>query len=222
MKTLRHPDSIPTPEKPELKSRNPPKNQGFEEPGLTRGESKLWAKSHWAVPICHPHSLLKGAACTWRPTWGESELSYSNILLKAGEVEVAKHCGTEKRPLLRLCIFTSHHAQLVRHDRPCTNIAINNFSIIICIIISIIIAHFSHHRKHKHIDQSISCTKSSRNPTQVKKVSSSHQTTRGWLTFWFKPLKGQLKPPIHITCGWLADRRLIHFAVFNNLVFKSL
>ena len=109
---------------------------------------------------------------------GESELSYSNILLKAGEVEVAKHCGTEKRPLLRLCIFTSHHAQLVRHDRPCTNIAINNFSIII--------AHLSDHRKLKHVGQSSSCTKSSRNPTQVKKVSSSHQTTRGWLTFWFK------------------------------------
>ena len=104
---------------------------------------------------------------------GGSELSYSNILLKAGEVEVAKHCGTEKRPLLRLCIFTSHHAQLVRHDRPCTNIAINNFSII---IISII-AHLSHHSKDaKHVGQSISCTKSSRNPTRVKKVSSSHDT----------------------------------------------
>ena len=167
MKTLRHPYSIPTPEKPELKSRYPYKNKGFEEPNLTRGESKLWAKSHWAVPMGHPNPLLKGAACTW------SELSYLNILLKAGEVEVAKHCGTEKRPLLRLCIFTSHHAQLVRHDRPCTNIAINNFSII---IISII-AHLSHHSKDaKHVGQSISCSKSSRNPTRVKKVISSHDT----------------------------------------------
>ena len=124
----------------------------------------------WAPPTHYskaPHALggLRGG----------SELSYSNILLKAGEVEVAKHCGAEKRPLLRLCIFTSHHAQLVRHDRPCTNIAINNFNI----IISIIIAHLSHHSKH--VGQSISCTKSSRNPPQVKKVSSSHQITRGWV-----------------------------------------
>ena len=79
MKTLRHPYSIPTPEKQELKSRYPYKNKGFEEPNLTRGESKLWAKSHWAVPMGHPNPLLKGAACTWRPTWGEWVVLFEHL-----------------------------------------------------------------------------------------------------------------------------------------------
>ena len=39
MKTLGHPGLILTPEKPELKSRHPPKNKGFEEPDLPRDKS---------------------------------------------------------------------------------------------------------------------------------------------------------------------------------------
>ena len=183
MKTLGHPGLILTPEKPELKSRHPPKNKGFEEPDLPRDKSNYEPNPIGQYPYATPAHYSKAPHALGGLHEG-SELSYSNILLKAGEVEVAKHCGTEKRPLLRLCIFTSHHAQLVRHDRPCTNIAINNFSIIISsisIIIGIIIALLSGHRKLKHVGQSSSCTMSSRNPTQAKKVSSSHQITRGWV-----------------------------------------
>ena len=118
MKTLRHPYSILTPEKPELKSRYPPKNKGFEELDLTRGESKLWAKSHWAVPLCYPspqpitqrrrmhlEAYVGGVSCPIRTSCSKRERSrWQNIVEQ--RKDLCSGCAYSPATTLSLYVMT--------------------------------------------------------------------------------------------------------------------